>query len=249
MQLEILIDQICEQLNESQAKWFNGALHALKTSADPMEDLFLYSAMIKRKFAHVPQVRIALPNITEPSELGRLVLCQQVLSVHDVSRIQLVKAYYQAGDSSEKAALLKGLNWLDNLGEAVDIAVRAARANSLDEFSALALNNTYPSTHFADLNFNQLVLKALFLGLQIDNLLGLNNRLSAQLSNMCFSYVVEQALAERTPPASIWLAIRHKDLEPEYVEVFAQYVTHFKQSDTAHNCVLSEWLTMQSISL
>jgi hypothetical protein len=137
---------------------------------------------------------------------------------------------------------------LDPEGEAVNLAVNAARCNSADEFSALAIDNSYPSKHFQDLNFNQLVLKALFMGLPIDGFVGLNNRLSTSLSNMCFSYAVEQALAERIPPASLWLATKYHDLTAEHQAGFEHYVQHFAKCDQQHKQKIESLIEFQDLT-
>ncbi len=245
MQLELITNSIQTSLNEQQNLWFQKALKAIASSDDPIEDLLLYSAMVKRKFTNVIGIDDCLENVSDASELARLVFCRLVITKHSIKPAELIKAYYQGGDSSEKTALLKGLSWIDEQGAGVELAVRAARANSLDEFSALALSNRYPSLHFADLNFNQLVLKALFQGLEIDELVGLKKRLSEQLVNMCFSYVIEQALADRVPPSSIWLAINKAMLSQEHLADFDHYTQHYWQISKLHRQRLQQLFDIQ----
>ncbi|WP_158968860.1 EboA domain-containing protein [Paraglaciecola sp. L3A3] len=249
MYLTQLTDLISANLSANEQLWFDNAMSSLQLSTDPINDLLDISVVVKRKIQSINQIENILLTTTEVSDLLRIALLLQVLTSHnELSVSTVVKGYYQAGDSSEKAAILRGLNLIDSKGEAVAIAVRAGRCNSLDEFTALALNNSYASEHFEDLNFNQLVLKTLFLGLHIDTLLGLNKRLSAQLSNMCFSYVVEQALAERVPSATIWLAIRYSDLTSEHENIFVQYVKHFASRDNQHAAAIKSLIVKQSLS-
>ncbi|MDU0355274.1 EboA domain-containing protein [Paraglaciecola aquimarina] len=248
MHLNKLTDLIYPYLSADELEWLQSAMSALQTSADPMNDLLDISVLVKRKVSSTLAIQNDLVHVIDGSELIRILLIHKALSSHaELSTTTLVKGYYQAGDSSEKAALLRGLNVIDPKGEAASVAIRAARCNSLDEFTALALNNGYASMHFEDLNFNQLVLKTLFLGLDIDNLVGLRNRLSPSLSNMCFSYVVEQALADRVPPATIWLAIRYQDLTLEHSSLFNQYTEHFISKSDKHQTEIKKLIKNQSI--
>ncbi len=246
--LNVMINLVQRALHKQERLWFEGALDKLKEDDDPLESLLFLSACVKRKLTQIQQIDNPILPTNDSVELVRICLCGFALVYRDLEILSTLKAYYQAGDSSEKTAMLSGLVLLDPEGVGVDIAVRAARVNSLDEFSALALNNLYPALHFEQLNFNQLVLKTLFNGLQIDTVLGLNDRLSPQLSNMCFSYLIEQALARRSPPSSIWLAIRFRDLDDEHLAMFEQYVSHYLQ-DTAHQTYLQSWLKGQDVSL
>jgi hypothetical protein len=250
---ENLIQHLNKYLLPDETLWLKQALALLKTSDDPIEELLNLSVVVKRKVSSI-EVLENIPtefdiNTGQVSELIRICFLAQVLNHHPALTIsKVIKNYYQAGDSSEKSALLKGLSGLDPKGEAVNLAVNAARCNSADEFSALAINNGYPSKHFQDLNFNQLVLKALFMGLPIDGFVGLNNRLSTSLSNMCFSYAVEQALAERIPPASLWLAVKYDDLTVEHQVDFEHYVQHFANQDQQHKEKISTLIEFQDLT-
>ena len=51
---------------------------------------------------------------------------------------------------------------------------------------------------------------------------------------MCFAYAIEQALANRIPPASIWLAILPDELNDENSPLVTQYLSHFYQQDDNH---------------
>ncbi|MCF2946923.1 EboA domain-containing protein [Paraglaciecola aquimarina] len=248
MSIKKIINKLNSCLSSAENQWLQEALQQIQSSEDPQEELLNLSAVVKRKLVSLNTLDENDFVSNQVSELVRICLISQVINSHPELKVSaILKAYYQAGDSTEKAAMLKGLCLLDTNGEAVNVAVNAARCNSADEFSALALNNDYPSEFFAELNFNQLVLKALFMGLQIIDLRGLQNRLSVQLSNMCFSYAVEQALAERIPPASLWLAVRYVDLTTEHKAYFEQYTQHFAQVDLQHKDRVSALIEEQNL--
>ena len=116
----------------------------------------------------------------------------------------LAEKLYAYGDDNEKAALLRSLYWLSDDATAADIAAQALRVNSLNLFSALALNNPLAARVLAEREFNQLVLKSLFLGLDVFGVIDLSARRNAELERMADDYLHERRLAGRQIPASIW---------------------------------------------
>ena len=116
----------------------------------------------------------------------------------------MAEKLYAYGDDSEKAALVRSLYWLSDDATATDIAAQALRVNSLNLFAALALNNPLAARVLDEREFNQLVLKSLFLGLDVFGVIDLSARRNAELERMADDYLHERRLARREIPASIW---------------------------------------------
>jgi len=252
--LSLIEKTLLEQLSQDEVTWLTQSFTTLENSTDIENDLLNASVIVKRKFA----TQYALTSVIEQnknyaalahfdtSEVVRLLLLNKALAAINTvktdctaEQLKLLKQYYRLGDESEKCALLKSLSFLDATGYAVNIAINSTRCNSLIEFTALALHNDYPAKHFAELNFNQLVLKSLFMGLNISLINHLDTKLNEKLSNMCFAYAIEQALADRIPPATLWLALRYPDLTEEHLAEFNHYSIHFQQADEQHNKVIT----------
>lgn len=249
--MNTLLDEITQQLTSEQAAWLTKSVKQLATTDDIENDLLDLSVVVKRKFNQDLTTANESFALYSADEIIRFILLKTAFDAAHQQQLEvksLARAYYLAGDESEKCALLKSFNLLDPQGSAVNVAINSARCNGLIEFSAIALNNTYPSLHFPELNFDQLVLKSLFLGLDISKILGLSTRLNPKLSNMCFSYVVEQALAERVPPASIWLAIQPEDLTDDLAQSLEKYLTYFYQ-DTAHQLAVNCYIKSHNLNL
>ena len=87
----------------------------------------------------------------------------------------------------------------------MEIAIEACRTNVETVFCAIALDNVYPAEHFADANFNQMVLKAVFIGAPVAQIEGLDTRRTPELIAMAESYGSERAAAGRPVPADIEL--------------------------------------------
>jgi len=150
------------------------------------------------------------------SDAARVLLLLAALERTDVEPRRLVHAYFKGGDESERAAVVRGLALLPEPAEHRAVALEAGRANSLRLYTALALNNPYPAGFYAEHEFNQVVLKSLFTGLDIGRIVGLVRRANPELSQMCRDYVEERENANRDVPRAIWLALApHMDAAGE----------------------------------
>lgn len=119
----------------------------------------------------------------------------------------LVDETFRTGDSDERVALLGVLAMLPRPESHVDTAVEACRSNVVTVFEAVACENPYPGRYFPDLSFNQMVLKALFLGVALSRIVGLDQRRSQELARMAADYAAERKAAGRAVPADIDLAM------------------------------------------
>lgn len=112
---------------------------------------------------------------------------------------------YRAGDERERCDTVRGLALVGDAAP-LDLALDAGRTNAQDLFRALSLDNPFPAARYDDAAFNHLVLKALFMDLDIDRVAGLDTRANADLSRMCEDFADERLAAGRPVPPSLWLA-------------------------------------------
>jgi hypothetical protein len=119
----------------------------------------------------------------------------------------LARRCYELGDSREQKSWLRALALLPRPERFTGVATDACRTNILPLFEAIACENPYPERHFPELNFNQMVLKALFNGVALPRVQGLERRANAELSRMSFDYLCEREAAGRSVPADIFLAL------------------------------------------
>ena len=202
--------------SESGRDWFNQALHTLSASNQVIEDLGLYSAMAKRKLGAEKLQQAALIDNEysaldvsrwTSAEAARLVLLMTAIECNPTQAESVINAYYRMGDESEHMALLRGLIFFAPAEYLGVIALDAGRTNNLEVLAALSLDNPYPGCFYSEDQFNQMVLKSLFLGLAIERIAGLARRANADLARMGENYVVEREEAGRPVPVDIWLAI------------------------------------------
>lgn len=123
------------------------------------------------------------------------------------AHVAFVRGIYLRGDYREQAAVLRALPLLPAPERFVETAINACRTNVLDVFEAIACENPYPARHFPDASFNQLVLKALFVGVPLGRIIGLAERNSRELQRMAQDYASERRAAGRPVPSDIDLVL------------------------------------------
>ena len=114
---------------------------------------------------------------------------------------------YERGDSREQQSWLTALPLLPHAERFLAVAIDACRTNIVPQFEAIACDNPYPARYFPQPNFNQLVLKSMFVGLALDRIVGLGDRLNPELSRMALDYAAERRAAGRSVPADLALAL------------------------------------------
>lgn len=119
----------------------------------------------------------------------------------------LLEECFRLGDTREREAVLRTLPLLPRPERFLSIAIEACRSHVQPVFEAIACDNTYPASHFPDLNFNQMVLKAVFTGVALKRIVNLTARITPELARMAESYASERRAAGRNVPADINLII------------------------------------------
>lgn len=140
-------------------------------------------------------------------DAGRAVLLMSLSHLSREDFIKVVLDCYQLGDAREQQSWLRGLVLLPHGDAFLPTAVDACRTNIIPTFESIACENPYPSRHFPELNFNQMVLKSLFTGIALARIVGLDTRFNSELSRMADDYASEREAAGRPVPADIWLAL------------------------------------------
>jgi hypothetical protein len=138
------------------------------------------------------------------SAVGRAVLlvraCEQA---EPRAQLELVVSQFKSGDNAERESVLRALQLLPAPERFVDLAIDACRSHVQTIFEAIACENPYPARFFPAPNFNQLVLKAFFTGVEVRRIVGLVERRSPELARMAFAYASERRAAGRSVPADL----------------------------------------------
>jgi hypothetical protein len=117
--------------------------------------------------------------------------------------VALVGDCYTHGDTDERRAVLLALALLPAPERFVPLAVDACRTSVQPLFEAIACENPFAAAHFPAASFNQMVLKAVFTGVALERVVGLEARRTPELRRMAADYASERRAAGRSVPADL----------------------------------------------
>jgi hypothetical protein len=117
--------------------------------------------------------------------------------------VALVGDCYAHGDTDERRAVLLALALLPAPERFVSLAVDACRTSVQPLFEAIACENPFAAAHFPAASFNQMVLKAVFTGVALERVVGLEARRTPELRRMAADYASERRAAGRSVPADL----------------------------------------------
>jgi hypothetical protein len=115
----------------------------------------------------------------------------------------LVEDCFLQGDTRERQAVLRTLALLPDPRRFTPLGVEACRTSVQPVFEAIACENPFPAQHFPESSFNQMVLKAVFIGVAVGRILGLEARITGELRRMAADYASERRAAGRPVPADV----------------------------------------------
>lgn len=105
---------------------------------------------------------------------------------------------------SELVALYSALPLLPNPSAWKDRCAEGIRSNIGDVLEAIMYNNSYPAATLEEAAWNQLVLKALFTGKDLNRIQGLDARRNAELAIVLHDFTHERWAAHRQAPPQLW---------------------------------------------
>jgi hypothetical protein len=199
--------------------WLEGALGS---SAGETAEAFVLSyseaarRLGKRAVAWTPEetARVRAAGVVwslEPwgvDELGRVTLLALALAREPAGALTLLEECYARGDNRERQAVLRALPFVavaapDALSRFVALARDACRTSVQTIFEAIACENPFPADHFPDAAFQQMALKAVFIGVPVARIVGLERRRTPELARMAEDYIAERRAAGRSVPSDI----------------------------------------------
>lgn len=135
------------------------------------------------------------------SDYARLWLLLNALPhLRPAEQADFVLQLFEAGELGEQVSILRTLAALPEPERFVEIGLQACRHNSLDVFEAIVAENPFLTAHFPVLNLNQAVMKAVFQGVALKRVEGLESRIDSDLVRMASDYASERRAAGRPVP-------------------------------------------------
>jgi hypothetical protein len=216
-----LIDQVVVRNAEAEAvDWFRRHLKPYDVAGSTARFRAGFAGAGRRLGAAVAELRLdetaklrdaglVAPQRWPVATFARAALLLHALNVlTSEQHPEFIREVYRRGDFREQAAVLQSLILLPDPGRLVSIAVDACRTNVRDVFEAIACENRYPAAYFPESSFNQLVIKAFFIGLGVTRIAGLQQRKTAELRRMAADYASERHAAGRSVPDDLDLVLR-----------------------------------------
>jgi hypothetical protein len=114
---------------------------------------------------------------------------------------------FATADVSELIAFYRGLPLYPDQSRYVDRAGEGLRTNMKAVFEAVAHSNPYPAEQFSESRWNQMILKALFIGSALHPIEGLERRWNSDLSRMLCDYAHERWAAGRPVSYELWRGV------------------------------------------
>lgn len=216
--LDLLGIWLAARLPESAATWLLTGIDRCRTGiAD--RDLYLLISLVSR---HVGKTPLAL---TE-AELQAGSASRPGWNPRDWTLDQAARVHLLGASTSDGAVMSERLDRLCSAGELGELvayyrglplypdpsryALRAAegiRSNMRAVFEAVAHRNPYPAEQLNEPAWNQLVLKALFVGSPLHPIVGLDGRRNPTLARMLCDYAHERWAASRPVSPELWRCV------------------------------------------
>ncbi len=114
---------------------------------------------------------------------------------------------FQSADLGELVALYQALPVLPHQRAHVRRCVEGVRTNMTDVFKAIAHGNPYPAENLDEAAWNQMVLKALFVGVPLHPVFGIDARSNPSLARMLLDYARERWAAKRAVSPELWRCV------------------------------------------
>jgi hypothetical protein len=114
---------------------------------------------------------------------------------------------YRTAELAESIACLRGLPLFPGPFALLPVAAEGVRSAVKPIFEAVAQRNPYPSEVFDLTAWNQMVLKALFIGSALASIVGLAERANSELAQVLLDYANERWAALRPVSPELWLCV------------------------------------------
>ena len=146
---------------------------------------------------------LARPHWSLSDWVRAALIARALEAVPQAEQPQVLLRLFDAGEIGEQVSLLRTLSLLPHPAEFVELGIHACRTNAKSVFEAIVCENPFPASHFPALNFNQAILKAVFMDIAMARVEGLEPRITPELQRMAAGYASERRAAGRVVPTDI----------------------------------------------
>jgi len=174
-------------------------------------DLALPAADLERAAALRPGLDLS---DWSTDQLARVALMAATYREDDAAFAALFDNFCTTAEINELVALCRGLAIYPNPALIEPRAREAVRSGMKPVFEAVAHRNPYPREAFAEHAWNQMVVKAVFMGSPLWPIQGLDERANPRLARMLVGLAQERWAAQRPVSGELWRCVApHADRE------------------------------------
>lgn len=164
----------------------------------------LTSALSKDEHSFLKAAGLVAPDALSMADIARIHLLLCTLNrLFAEEQAGFVDMLFRKGDNNEREALLRGLVLLPSPAQFLATAIDACRVAAQTTFEAIACENAYPEKYFPTESFRAMVLKALYLGVPVHRIHGLDKRMDSSLSRAATDYTSELKAAGKSVPTDV----------------------------------------------
>jgi hypothetical protein len=224
--LKLADEWIAQKTDDRGIAWFRGALRDVTHAANQRAlgvaiglvprrlgkaDLSLAADELARAGALRPGLDLSDWSV---DQLARVALMAASHAGDDAAFASRFDGFCAAAEINELIALCRGLPVYPNAALIEPRAREAVRSGMKPVFEAVAHRNPYPSETFAEEAWNQMVVKAFFMGSTLWPIQGLDQRGNPRLARMLVGLAQERWAAQRPVSGEVWRCVApHADDE------------------------------------
>lgn len=218
-QLASLLTQLLESpANQKGLDWLQKQIEKITTEGTPSKFFLAFSQASryfnKEKLAlSVDKIHLAeklvsgfQPQFWDQLQTARTVLMLTYPQVKS-SWFATMNQLFETADMYEHQALYAALPLMPFQEELIPRAIDGLRTNISLVFDAIALNNPFPRKYFPEANWNQMVLKAIFMQRPLFRIQGLEEKRNLALAAIARDFAHERWAAGREVMPEIWRLI------------------------------------------
>jgi hypothetical protein len=217
--LKLADEWMSRKTDDRGIAWFRGAVHDV-THAATERALSVAIGLAPRRLgkadlslnpAELAQAEALRPGL-DPSDwsldqLARVALMAASHAGDDAAFASRFDSFCATAEINELIALCRGLPVYPNAALIEPRAREAVRSGIKPVFEAVAHRNPYPRETFAEGAWNQMVVKAFFMGLTLWPIQGLDDRANPRLARMLVGLAQERWSAQRPVSAEVWRCV------------------------------------------
>lgn len=217
--IALLSEWLVRMLDCQQTESFERTLEKLRHHPDQQSlttAVALASRMVgKRELSLGPQDLEAAgrtrpgfdPTTLTLDQTARIIFILACYQGDDAGFARMIADLQRIADVGESIAILRGLPMFPAAAELLAVAAEGVRSAIKPVFEAIAHRNPFPAEFFAKNAWNQMLLKAVFIGSPLAPIRGLRERANPELAEMLVDYANERWSAGRPVSPEVWFCV------------------------------------------